>query len=155
MRAVVQRVSHAAVEIDGQTVGRIGSGMLVLLGVAKGDGPPEVDYLVEKLSTLRIFSDHEGKMNRSVADVGGALLVVSQFTLLGDTRQGRRPGFDAAAPPELARLLYDQLVQALRAKGLPVETGRFGAHMRVALENDGPVTFIVESPEKPSKASAG
>lgn len=155
MRAVVQRVNHAAVEIDGQTVGRIGSGMLVLLGMAKGDGPPEVDYLVEKLSTLRIFSDHEGKMNRSVADVGGALLVVSQFTLLGDTRQGRRPGFDAAAPPELARLLYDQLVQALRAKGLPVETGRFGAHMRVTLENDGPVTFIVESPEKPSKASAG
>lgn len=148
MRAVIQRVSRAAVEVEGQTVGRIGPGLLVLLGVAKGDGPAEVDYMVDKLAGLRIFSDQDGKMNRSIADAGGALLVVPQFTLLGDTRQGRRPGFDAAAPPELARALYEQLVQALKAKGLPVETGRFGAHMQVALENDGPVTFIVESPGK-------
>ncbi|MBI5853794.1 MAG: D-tyrosyl-tRNA(Tyr) deacylase, partial [Nitrospirae bacterium] len=142
MRAVIQRVSRAAVEVEGRTVGRIGPGLLVLLGVAKGDGPAEVDYLVDKLAGLRIFSDQDGKMNRSIADAGGALLVVSQFTLLGDTRQGRRPGFDAAAPPELARALYEQIVQALKARGLPVETGRFGAHMQVALENDGPVTFI-------------
>lgn len=148
MRAVIQRVSRAAVEVEGRTVGRIGPGLLVLLGVAKGDGPAEVDYLVDKLAGLRIFSDQDGKMNRSIADAGGALLVVSQFTLLGDTRQGRRPGFDAAAPPELARALYEQIVQALKARGLPVETGRFGAHMQVALENDGPVTFIVESPGK-------
>jgi D-tyrosyl-tRNA(Tyr) deacylase len=148
MRAVIQRVSRAAVEVEGQAVGRIGPGLLVLLGVAKGDGPAEVDYMVDKLAGLRIFSDQDGKMNRSIADAGGALLVVSQFTLLGDTRQGRRPGFDAAAPPELARALYEQIVQALKARGLPVETGRFGAHMQVALENDGPVTFIVESPGK-------
>ena len=147
MRAVIQRVSRASVEVEGQTVGRIGLGMLVLLGVAKGDGLPEADYLVEKLSTLRIFSDQNGKMNRSVTEAGGALLVVSQFTLLGDTRQGRRPGFDAAASPEPARMLYDYFIEALKAKALRVEAGRFGAHMRVALENDGPVTLIVESPE--------
>jgi D-tyrosyl-tRNA(Tyr) deacylase len=141
--------------VDEEVIGQIGSGLLVLLGVAKGDGPTDVDYVAEKLAALRVFSDETGKMNRSVADVGGALLVVSQFTLLGDTRQGRRPGFDAAAPPDLALTLYERLIQALRAKGLRVETGRFGAHMRVALENDGPVTFIVESPERASKLLSG
>ncbi len=155
MIAVIQRVRQASVTVDEDTIGEIGPGMLVLLGVAKGDGPSDVDYLVDKLATMRIFSDEAGKMNRSVADVGGALLVVSQFTLLGDTRQGRRPGFDAAAPPELARALYDQAVQALRGKGLRVETGRFGVYMRVALENDGPVTFIVQSGENPSKPASG
>ncbi len=148
MIAVIQRVLQASVKVGDETVGRIGQGMLVLLGVAKGDGQADVDYLAEKLATFRIFSDEAGKMNRSIADAGGALLVVSQFTLLGDTRQGRRPGFDAAAPPDLAKALYEQVVEALTRKGLPVETGRFGAHMRVALENDGPVTFIVESPGK-------
>lgn len=155
MIAVIQRVSRAAVMVDDDVVGQIGPGLLVLLGVAKGDGPSEVNYLVDKLATLRIFSDAAGKMNRSVADVGGALLVVSQFTLLGDTRQGRRPGFDAAAPPELARTFYEQVVQALRDKGLRVETGRFGAYMRVVLENDGPVTFILDTVERVLKAGGG
>ena len=145
MIAVIQRVLQASVKVGDETVGRIGQGMLVLLGVAKGDGQADVDYLAEKLATFRIFSDEAGKMNRSIADAGGALLVVSQFTLLGDTRQGRRPGFDAAAPPDLAKALYEQVVEALKCKGLPVEAGRFGAHMQVALENDGPVTFILDS----------
>ena len=145
MIAVIQRVSRAAVEIDGQTVGRIGPGLLVFLGVAKGDGDVDVTYIMDKVSSLRIFPDEAGKMNRSVADAGGALLVVSQFTLLGDTRQGRRPGFDLAAPPELAKELYGRVVDGLKTRGLQVETGQFGAFMRVALENDGPVTFILDS----------
>ncbi len=154
MIAVLQRVLQASVKVGDETVGRIGHGLLVLLGVARGDGQADVDYLAEKLATLRIFGDETGKMNRSIVDVGGALLVVSQFTLLGDTRQGRRPGFDAAAPPDLANSLYEQLVEALKGKGLPVETGRFGAHMRVALENDGPVTCIVESPGKRAESAS-
>ncbi|ULA60814.1 MAG: hypothetical protein LZF60_270140 [Nitrospira sp.] len=145
MKAVIQRVTRASVEADGQVVGRIDLGLLVLLGVAKGDGECDLSYVVEKLQTLRIFSDDQGKMNRSLRDVGGALLVVSQFTLLGDTAKGRRPGFDLAAPPEAARALYEEAVRRLRHEGLQVETGVFGAHMQVELLNDGPVTFIVDS----------
>lgn len=145
MKAVIQRVTGASVEVEGQVVGRIGLGLLVLLGVAKGDEERDIAYLVEKVQTLRIFADDQGKMNRSLIDVGGALLVVSQFTLLGDTAKGRRPGFDLAAPPETARALYEQAVGRLRAAGLPVETGVFGAHMHVELRNDGPVTFLLDS----------
>lgn len=145
MKAVIQRVTRASVEVDGQIVGQIGAGLLVLLGVAKGDGEPDVQYMVEKLATLRIFGDQQGKMNLSIGEVGGAILVVSQFTLLGDTDKGRRPGFDQAAPPDQARLLYEQVAAWLKSRGLPVETGVFGAHMKVELLNDGPVTFILDS----------
>ena len=145
MKAVIQRVTRASVEVEGRIVGRIGAGLLVLLGVAKGDDERDLSYLLEKLQTLRIFGDDQGKMNRSLVDVGGALLLVSQFTLLGDTSKGRRPGFDLAASPEAARALYEQAVERLRSAGLTVETGVFGAHMQVELLNDGPVTFIVDS----------
>lgn len=145
MKAVIQRVTRASVEVEGRIVGRIGTGLLVLLGVAKGDDERDLSYLLEKLQTLRIFGDDQGKMNRSLVDVGGALLLVSQFTLLGDTSKGRRPGFDLAASPEAARALYEQAVERLRSAGLTVETGVFGAHMQVELLNDGPVTFIVDS----------
>lgn len=145
MKAVLQRVTRAAVEVDGQVVGRIGAGLLVLLGVAKGDGERDLLYIVEKIQTLRIFADHEGKMNRALGDAGGALLLVSQFTLLGDTTKGRRPGFDLAAPPDEARALYEGTVNRLRAAGVLVEAGIFGAHMQVELLNDGPVTFLLDS----------
>ena len=145
MKAVVQRVTRAAVEVNGQVVGRIEIGLLVLLGVAKGDDEGDLLYVVEKLRTLRIFGDDQDKMNRSLVEVGGALLVVSQFTLLSDTGKGRRPGFDLAASPNEARVLYEQAVERLRAAGLRVETGIFGAHMQVESLNDGPVTFILDS----------
>jgi D-tyrosyl-tRNA(Tyr) deacylase len=145
MKAVLQRVTRASVEVEGKRVGQIGSGLLVLLGVAKGDSESDGRYLVEKIRTLRIFSDERGKMNRSLVDVGGAVLLVSQFTLLGRTSDGRRPGFDEAAPPDEAKRLYDQVGMDLRAQGTIVETGVFAAHMRVALLNDGPVTFVVDS----------
>lgn len=145
MKAVLQRVTNASVEVDGTIVGRIGAGLLVFLGVAKGDEERDLLYLIEKIRTLRIFGDDQGKMNRTVTDVGGALLLVSQFTLLGDTTKGRRPGFDQAAPTEEARAWYEQAASRLRAAGLAVETGRFGAHMQVELLNDGPVTFILDS----------
>lgn len=145
MRAVIQRVSRASVVVDGKVEGQIGAGLLVLLGVAKGDGAPDVQYMVEKIATLRIFGDQQGKMNLSLGEVGGAVLIVSQFTLAGDTDRGRRPGFDKAAPPDTARTLYDQVVDGLKGRGLRVETGLFGARMRVSLENDGPVTFILDS----------
>jgi D-tyrosyl-tRNA(Tyr) deacylase len=145
MKAVIQRVTRASVEVEGRIVGRISAGLLVLLGVAKGDDERDLSYLLEKLQTLRIFGDDQGKMNRSLVDVGGALLLVSQFTLLGDTSKGRRPGFDLAASPEAARALYEHAVERLRSAGLTVETGVFGAHMQVELLNDGPVTFIVDS----------
>jgi D-tyrosyl-tRNA(Tyr) deacylase len=145
MRAVIQRVARASVEVESQVVGRIGAGLLVLLGVAKSDDERDLLYLVEKLQTLRIFGDDQRKMNRTLTEVGGALLVVSQFTLLGDTSKGRRPGFDLAAPPEAARALYEEVVRRLRAVGLTVETGVFGAHMQVELLNDGPVTFLLDS----------
>jgi D-tyrosyl-tRNA(Tyr) deacylase len=145
MRAVLQRVSRAAVVIDGETVGAIERGLLVLLGVAPADTPAEAQWLAEKIAGLRIFNDEAGKMNRSVADVGGAVLVVSQFTLYGDCRKGRRPSFLGAATPDLAVPLYEAFVNALRALGLPVATGRFGAMMQVELINEGPVTLILDS----------
>jgi D-tyrosyl-tRNA(Tyr) deacylase len=145
MRAVIQRVSSASVTVDGATVGQIGPGLLVLLGVAKGDTEQDAVMLARKIAELRVFQDEAGKMNLSVKDTGGALLVVSQFTLCGDTRKGRRPSFDLAAPPADARRLYEKFVEAARAEGLPVETGVFQAMMSVSLVNEGPVTFLVES----------
>ncbi len=145
MKAVLQRVTQASVEVDGEVVGRIGPGLLVLLGVAKGDSETDVHYIAEKIRTLRIFSDQQGKMNLALTEAGGAVLLVSQFTLLGDTRKGRRPGFDQAAPPEEARALYELAAVRLRTHGVTVETGRFGAHMAVTLVNDGPVTFLLDS----------
>ena len=146
MKALIQRVTRASVEVDGRIVGQIRNGLLVLLGVARGDTEADLAYLVEKIPALRIFSDEAGKMNRSLAETGGGLLAISQFTLLGDTRKGRRPGFDQAADPPTARRLFEQFVAALKEKtDLTIETGVFGAHMKVELVNDGPVTFIVDS----------
>jgi len=145
MRAVVQRVKSASVTVDASVVGRIDSGLLVFLGVADGDGPADLDYIAAKIRELRIFADDHGRMNRSVVETGGAVLVVSQFTLLADSRKGRRPSFDGAAPPALAESLYDGLVRKLRDEGLRVETGTFQAHMDVALVNDGPVTMLLDS----------
>jgi D-tyrosyl-tRNA(Tyr) deacylase len=146
MRAVIQRVSHAKVEVDGAVTGEIGPGLLVLLGAAREDTAADADFLAEKVVNLRIFSDDAGKMNRSLADAGGALLVVSQFTLYGDSRKGRRPSFDQAAPPPEARALYEHFVASARRLCPRVETGVFQAHMAVSLTNDGPVTLVVESP---------
>ncbi|MGA2596276.1 MAG: D-aminoacyl-tRNA deacylase [Bryobacteraceae bacterium] len=145
MRIVVQRVSEASVEVAGETVGSIGGGLLLLLGITHADTTAQADFLAAKIAGLRIFPDEEGKMNRSVKDAAGSILVVSQFTLYGDTRKGRRPSFDAAAPPEQARTLYEYFVECLRAAGFEVRTGVFQATMQVKLINDGPVTFIVEA----------
>ncbi len=145
MRAVVQRVSRARVTVNASVNGEIGLGLLVLLGVGAGDTRAEADYLVEKTIGLRIFEDAGGKMNLSVAEVGGALLVVSQFTLYGDARRGKRPSFDAAAPPEQARELYEYFVGQIRAAGLRCETGRFQETMQVELVNEGPVTILLDS----------
>ncbi len=145
MKAVVQRVTRASVEVSRQVVGQIQAGLLVLLGVARGDAEADVRYLVEKIRTLRIFSDDQGKMNRSLVDVGGSVLLVSQFTLLARTTEGRRPSFDEAASPDDAERLYEQVASGLRELGTKVETGRFAAHMRVELLNDGPVTFMLDS----------
>lgn len=145
MRAVIQRVSEASVTVAGQVVGQIGRGLLVLLGVGHADGPGEAQQLAAKIAAMRIFPDDDGRFNRSVLDVGGAVLVVSQFTLYADTRRGRRPGFSDAAPPELAAPLVDTFADALRAQGLEVALGRFGAHMQVALVNDGPVTLWIDT----------
>lgn len=145
MRAVIQRVTRASVEVQGQVVGKIGEGMLVLLGVAKGDTESDGRFIVEKLRTLRIFSDEAGKMNRSLTDLHGAILLVSQFTLLGNTRTGRRPSFDEAAHPEEAKRWYEWVQTELKTHGLHVETGLFAAHMKVELLNDGPVTFCLDS----------
>jgi D-aminoacyl-tRNA deacylase len=145
MRAVVQRVSRARVTVNGETAGEIGLGLLVLLGVGAGDTRADADYLAEKTVGLRIFEDAGGKMNLSVAEVGGALLVVSQFTLYGDARRGKRPSFDAAAPPEQARELYEYFVQKVCAAGLSCETGRFQETMQVELVNEGPVTILLDS----------
>lgn len=145
MRAIVQRVARATVEVDGRIVGTIGHGLLVMLGVAKGDGASDCRFLVEKLRTLRIFADESGRMNRALTDVGGSVLLVSQFTLLGNIHNGRRPSFEGAAPPEEAKRLYDQVVTDLKAQGTAVQTGVFAAHMKVQLLNDGPVTFILDS----------
>jgi D-aminoacyl-tRNA deacylase len=145
MRAVVQRVSRARVTVGGEIVGEIGRGLLVLLGVGAGDTRADADYLAEKTIGLRIFEDAGGKMNLSVAEVSGALLVVSQFTLYGDARRGKRPSFDAAAPPEQARELYEYFVEKIRAAGLHSETGRFQETMQVELVNEGPVTILLDS----------
>lgn len=149
MRALIQRVTRASVEVDGRVVGKIGEGLLVLLGVAKGDGESDGRFIVEKLRTLRIFSDEAGKMNRSLSDLGGSILLVSQFTLLANTRNGRRPSFDEAAPPEEAKCWYEWVRSELVAQGIPVETGVFAAHMNVELLNDGPVTFWLDSRNGP------
>ena len=146
MRAVIQRVSEASVRVDGQITGSIGRGLLVLLGVAKADTAADADYLVNKIVNLRIFEDEAGKMNRSVLDAGGGLLVVSQFTLYGDTRKGRRPSFDHAAPPDEAKRLYEYFVEWARQTGVPVAEGVFQAMMSVSLVNEGPVTLICDSP---------
>ena len=145
MRAVVQRVSRASVTINEAVAGEIGCGLLVLLGVGAGDTRADADYLAEKIIGLRIFEDGNGKMNLSVAEVGGALLVVSQFTLYGDARKGKRPSFDAAAPPQQARELYEYFVEKIRAAGLRCETGRFQETMQVELVNEGPVTILLDS----------
>jgi D-tyrosyl-tRNA(Tyr) deacylase len=145
MKAVIQRVTRASVQVGGQIVGQIEHGFLVLLGVAKGDGESDGRFLVEKIRTLRIFSDEQGKMNRSLADIGGSALLVSQFTLLGRTVNGRRPSFEEAAPPSEAKRRYEQVVAELRDHGTHVETGVFAAHMQVELLNDGPVTFVLDS----------
>jgi len=145
MRAVVQRVSRANVTVNGEIAGEIGPGLLVLLGVGTDDTATDSDYLVEKIIGLRVFEDEGGKMNLSVADTNGALLVVSQFTLYGDVRRGKRPSFDAAAPPHTARELYEYFVEQVRAKGLRCETGRFQEMMKVELVNEGPVTILLDS----------
>lgn len=144
MKAVIQRVSSASVTVDGSIVGQIGAGILVLLGVEKGDQESAATWLAEKIVTLRIFEDNGGKMNLSVADIGGSVLAVSQFTLAGNCEKGRRPSFDTAAPAEEGKRLYDFFVSELKRLGLTVETGIFQADMKVSLINDGPVTFILE-----------
>jgi D-tyrosyl-tRNA(Tyr) deacylase len=145
VRAVVQRVASARVEAEGDVTGGIGRGLLVLLGVAQGDTPKEAIWLADKIAGLRVFEDSEGKMNLSLEDVGGSMLVVSQFTLLGDCRKGRRPSFTGAAPPEEAGQLYQVFVERVREQGLPVETGVFQARMQVHLVNDGPVTLLLDT----------
>ena len=145
MRAVIQRVTRASVTVDGRVAGEIGAGLLVLLGVSRTDNPESASYLAEKIANLRIFSDEAGKMNLSVLDAGGSALVVSQFTLYGDTRGGRRPSYVQAAPPEEANRLYQEFVRSMRALGVTVETGVFQARMQVEMVNDGPVTILLDS----------
>jgi D-tyrosyl-tRNA(Tyr) deacylase len=148
MRACVQRVSSARVVVDGEVVGQIDRGVVVLLGVADTDGDDDLRWMADKVVGLRIFEDEAGKMNLALADVGGALLAVSQFTLLGDCRKGRRPSFVHAAPPERAERMYEQFVAAVRQRGVTVATGRFRTHMAVELVNDGPVTILLDSAER-------
>jgi D-tyrosyl-tRNA(Tyr) deacylase len=145
MRALIQRVLEARVEVEGAAVGEIGRGLLVFLGIGNGDGDEQAELLARKVTQLRIFPDDAGKMNRSLLEVAGKLLVVSQFTLYGDIRKGNRPSYSAAAPPELAKRLYEKFVELCRTKGILVETGRFQAHMHVYLVNDGPVTLLCDT----------
>ena len=145
MRAVIQRVEQASVSVEGEIRGQIGAGFLVLIGVEEGDGDADFKYIADKVPNLRVFEDDQGKMNRSLLDVGGEVLAVSQFTLLGDARGGRRPSFITAARPETADPMYERLVAEWRARGIRVETGVFGAHMKVSLINDGPVTILLDS----------
>jgi len=145
VRAVVQRVKKGRVTVDGETVGEIGRGFVVLLGIGKEDTPADVHYLAEKIVNLRVFEDEEGKMNLSLQDVGGEILAISQFTLFGDCRRGRRPSFTAAAPPEAARVLYEEFVREVAGYGIRVATGQFQAHMLVEIHNDGPVTLLLDS----------
>jgi D-tyrosyl-tRNA(Tyr) deacylase len=145
MRAVIQRVSEASVSVAGEELGRIGPGLMVLVCAMQGDGPEAADRLAARLAKLRIFKDDEGRMNRSIRDIGGAVLAISQFTLAADTSRGNRPGFSAAAPPDQGEALYERFIAAVQAEGLAVARGRFGADMQVALVNDGPVTIWLES----------
>lgn len=145
MRCVVQRVSSASVAVHGQTVGKIDKGLMVLIGVTQGDGEKDLQYMMDKVPNLRIFEDEQGKMNLSLKDVGGGILAVSQFTLMGDARGGRRPSFIEAARPEVANPMYEALVKGWRAEGLTVETGVFQTEMAVSLVNDGPVTILLDS----------
>lgn len=151
MRAVVQRVRRAAVEAGGRHLAAIGPGLVVLVGVAREDGERQAAWLAEKVAHLRVFGDGQGRLDRSVLDVGGAVLVISQFTLLGDARKGRRPDFAAAAAADVARPLVDAVVQGLRLLGVQTASGEFQAHMMVSLENDGPVTLILDSPPPPGR----
>ena len=148
MRVVLQRVSRAAVRVNGDVVGQIDRGLLVLVGVAAGDAASDISYVTNKIRDMRIFPDDDGKMNRSVVDAGGSVLLVSQFTLMGDVRKGRRPAFDAAEAPEKARAIYETLLAELRNSGLRVEAGVFQAHMDLELVNDGPVTILLDSGKK-------
>lgn len=145
MRAVIQRVASASVTVDGEEIASIGRGLLVLVGVTHADDEKDVAALVDKLVGLRVFEDDAGKMNLAIGDVGGEFLIVSQFTLYGDVRKGRRPSFTEAAPPERARRLYEQVVEELRRRGFTAQSGRFGAHMQVRLVNDGPVTLLFDT----------
>jgi D-tyrosyl-tRNA(Tyr) deacylase len=153
MRLLIQRVSEATVTVDGRVTGSIGTGLLAFLGVARNDTSADADYLVDKLLGLRVFPDEAGKMNRSVMEACGKLLIVSQFTLYGDCRKGRRPSFDQAAPPDLAQSLYEYFVQAARSGPVPVETGVFQATMEVRLLNQGPVTILIDSPDRTKRAT--
>ena len=148
MKAVVQRVTKASVSVDDNVVGKIGPGLVVLIGIASGDTQRDIDYLVDKIAQLRIFSDEEGKFNISALEIGGEMLLISQFTLLADTRKGRRPSFTGAAPPQQAELLFNTFVECMKRTGLKVETGCFQAHMVVEIHNDGPVTIMLDSKEK-------
>ena len=148
MKAIVQRVRAAWVVVGGEEVGRIERGLMILLGVGKGDSEPDARWLAEKIAGLRIFDDSTGKMNLSVVEIGGSALIVSQFTLYGDCRKGRRPGFDKAAPPDVAERLYEEFVRYIGSAGIPTATGRFQTSMLVHIENDGPVTLIVETPKE-------
>ncbi len=159
MIAVVQRVTSARVVVGSRVAGEIGAGLMVLVGAIEGDLPGDLDYVEKRLATLRLFADEEGRMNRSIDEIGGALLVVSQFTLAADTRKGRRPSFTRALAPELAEPMIDDLVQRLSARGIQVESGEFGASMQVELVNDGPVTLVLDSrasrqpAERPDRSS--
>jgi len=148
LRALVQRVSQASVSVNGETLGRIGPGLVILVGVSRDDNEPDADYIVAKAVNLRIFPDEEGRFDRSALDNSSELLVISQFTLFGDTRKGRRPSFTQAAPPEQADAAFTQVLEKIRATGLKVETGRFQAHMLVEISNDGPVTIMLDSSDQ-------
>jgi len=150
MRALLQRVKKGSVSVDGRIIAEIGPGLVILLGLAKSDGPPQARYLADKCAHLRIFEDEKGYFNRSLLEVGGSALVVSQFTLYGDTRRGRRPGFDAAARPEVAEPLYQLFLSELRKHPIPVAHGVFGAMMLVEIHNDGPATFLLEAAAEPA-----
>jgi len=148
MRAVIQRVTSAEATVDGRSTGKIGKGLLVFVGVGKGDGEADISYLSSKIPDLRIFEDHSGKFNLSLRDVGGEMLIVSQFTLFGDCRKGRRPSFSDAEDPLVAKVFYEQLVERMKRQGIPVHTGEFQANMEVHLVNDGPVTLLFDSKQK-------